>query len=100
PVPPGRERRSSGHRACAMNLPNWLTMARILVVPAIVALLLVRYEIYGLVLFVLASVTDWLDGWLARRRNQVTTLCKLLDPLADKLLVCAAFISLAQIRPD
>lgn len=83
-----------------MNLPNWLTVGRILVMPAMVALLLVRYEGYGLALFVIGSATDWLDGWLARRRNQVTTIGKLLDPLADKLLVCAAFISLAQIRPE
>ena len=86
-----------------MNLPNWLTLSRILLVPAFVASLLVRfedYEYYGLAIFLVASATDWLDGWIARRRNQVTTLGKLLDPLADKLLVCAAFISLAQIRPE
>lgn len=83
-----------------MNLPNWLSFARILLVPALVALLLVKSEIVGLLVFLVAVATDWLDGWLARRTNQVTTLGKLLDTLADKLLICSAFISLTQMRPD
>ena len=83
-----------------MNLPNGLTLSRILLVPALVAFLLARYETLGLAVFIVGAITDLLDGWLARRRNQVTTLGKLLDPLADKLLICSAFIALAQIRPD
>ena len=83
-----------------MNLPNGLTLIRILLVPVFVALLFVRYEEHALAVFLVATFTDWLDGWLARRRNQVTTLGALLDPLADKLLICSAFISLGHIRPD
>jgi len=83
-----------------MNLPNWLSFSRILLVPAFVALLLVRYQKYALAVFLIALATDWLDGFLARRRSQVTTLGKLLDPLADKLLICSAFIALAQIDAE
>ena len=83
----------------SINLPNALSLGRILLVPAMVALLLERWEEHGLAVFLIAALTDLLDGWVARRRNQVTTLGKLLDPLADKLLVCSAFIALAQTHP-
>ncbi|HET8715227.1 MAG TPA: CDP-diacylglycerol--glycerol-3-phosphate 3-phosphatidyltransferase [Holophagaceae bacterium] len=84
-----------------MNLPNLLTSARILMVPVLVVVLLTRlpaHEIIGVILFWVASLTDWLDGYLARRWKQVTTLGKLLDPLADKLLVAGALISLVELR--
>ncbi len=84
-----------------MNLPNLLTSLRILMVPVLVVVLLTRlpaHEIIGVVLFWIASLTDWLDGYLARRWSQVTTLGKLLDPLADKLLVAGALISLVELR--
>ena len=84
-----------------MNLPNTLTFARILMVPVIVVVLLTRvtnHELIGVTLFWIASLTDWLDGYLARRWRQVTTLGKLLDPLADKLLVGGALISLVELR--
>lgn len=90
-----------------MNLPNALTLTRIFLVPLIVAVLLTKLpsqwsgvpqQILGVGLFLLASVTDWLDGYLARLRGQVSTLGILLDPIADKLLVSAAFITLVEAR--
>ena len=89
------------------NLPNALTIIRIVLVPLLVVVLLtkfegrmilgVRKELVGAAIFGLASLTDWLDGYLARRRKQVTTLGALMDPLADKLLVTAALVSLVQM---
>jgi CDP-diacylglycerol--glycerol-3-phosphate 3-phosphatidyltransferase len=90
-----------------MNLPNALTVARIFLVPLLVVVLLtkfegrlilgVREEFVGAAIFGLACITDWLDGYLARRRKQVTTLGQLMDPLADKLLITAALLSLVQL---
>ncbi len=88
-----------------MNLPNYLTLARILVVPLIVVVLLtpvadqwfgISGYAFAIGLFLAASLTDILDGHLARRRNQVSNLGKLLDPIADKLLVSAALIVLVE----
>jgi len=85
-----------------MNLPNSLTISRIFVIPVLVAILLTgsieHREVWGGLLFVAASLTDWFDGYLARKRNQVTTLGILLDPIADKLLISSAFISLVEMR--
>ncbi len=91
-----------------MNLPNSLTVARMFLVPLLVVVLLTEFEtrrILGLqkelvaaAIFGLASLTDWLDGYLARRRRQVTWLGQVLDPIADKLLTSAAFISLVQLN--
>ena len=90
-----------------MNLPNGLTVSRIFLVPLLVVVLLtkfegrlifgVRKELIGAAIFALASLTDWLDGYFARRRQQVTTLGQMIDPVADKLLTSAAFISLVQM---
>lgn len=90
-----------------MNLPNALTVTRIFLVPLLVVVLLTKFEgqlIFGVprslvaaAIFGLASITDWLDGYLARRRGQVTALGRMMDPLADKLLTSAAFISLVQL---
>lgn len=83
-----------------MNLPNGLTLSRIFLVPLIVAILLTEkegWEKWAISLILGAAATDWLDGFLARRRNQVTTLGRLLDPIADKLLISASFISLVQL---
>ena len=90
-----------------MNLPNALTIGRMFLVPLLVVVLLtkfegrmifgVRKELVGAAIFGLASLTDWLDGYLARRRKQVTTLGQMMDPLADKLLVTAALVSLVQM---
>ena len=73
-----------------MNLPNFLSLTRILMVPVLVVVLMTKvtnHEVIGVLVFWVASITDALDGYLARRWKQVTTLGKLLDPLADKLLV-------------
>jgi CDP-diacylglycerol--glycerol-3-phosphate 3-phosphatidyltransferase len=83
-----------------VNLPTYLTLGRICLVPLVVGFLISAESIHSLVaaiLFSAAAVTDWLDGMIARRRRQVTTLGKLLDPVADKLLVAAALISLVQV---
>jgi CDP-diacylglycerol--glycerol-3-phosphate 3-phosphatidyltransferase len=85
-----------------INLPNLLSICRILLVPPLVVVLLTKFdgkEWWGLGLFLLASVMDFLDGFLARRRKQVTRLGTLLDPAADKILVSAAFISLVEMTP-
>src|SRR5687767_10054655 len=91
-----------------MNLPNSLTVVRIFLVPLLVVVLLTEFEwqqIFGMpkawvaaIIFGIASITDGLDGYLARRRRQVTALGQMLDPLADKLLTSAAFISLVQLN--
>src|SRR5438309_9815986 len=90
-----------------MNLPNSLTIMRIFLVPLLVVVLLTKFEgrailgvpkeIVGAAIFGLGSLTDWLDGYLARRRKQITTLGQVIDPLADKLLISAALISLVQM---
>jgi CDP-diacylglycerol--glycerol-3-phosphate 3-phosphatidyltransferase len=90
-----------------VNLPNALTLGRIFLVPLLVVVLLTGFdgrqvfgvsnEILGAAIFGLASFTDWLDGFVARRRGQVTGLGQWMDPLADKLLITAALISLVQL---
>lgn len=87
------------HRA-NLNLPNLLSVFRILMVPLLVVVLLTKFEgkeWVGLGVFLLASLTDFLDGFIARRKKQITQLGKLLDPAADKLLTSAAFISLVEL---
>ena len=79
------------------SLPNLLTLSRIVIIPVFVGLLLVGEpwaSWVAFVLFALAAVTDWFDGWLARRREQVSSLGRFLDPVADKLLVAAAVVML------
>jgi len=81
-----------------MTLPNKLSIIRIFLVPILVTLLLTKYCMpLALFIFLLAALTDWLDGYIARKSKQITTLGKLLDPMADKLLVCSALISLVEI---
>lgn len=85
-----------------MNLPNALTVLRIFLVPVLVVVLLTRAKtekgiFLGAAIFGLAVLTDYLDGYFARRRNQVTRLGILLDPIADKLLTAAAFLSLVEM---
>ncbi|HWP85932.1 MAG TPA: CDP-diacylglycerol--glycerol-3-phosphate 3-phosphatidyltransferase [Terriglobia bacterium] len=84
-----------------MNLPNFLTIVRIFLVPLLVVVLLTRFpnwEFVGIAIFLSAAVTDWLDGHLARRRQQITPLGVWLDPIADKLLVGAAFVALVEMQ--
>lgn len=93
-----------------MNLPNSLTLLRIFFVPLLIAVLLTKspnvdfrgfpmhFEFWGVLILLLAAATDWADGYFARRRLQVTTLGILLDPIADKLLISSAFISLVDMH--
>jgi CDP-diacylglycerol---glycerol-3-phosphate 3-phosphatidyltransferase len=91
-----------------MNLPNSLSITRIFLVPLLVVVLLTKFEgrqilgvpkeLVGAAIFALASLTDWADGYLARRRKQITPFGQIIDPLADKLLTSAALISLIQME--
>ncbi len=92
-----------------MNLPNGLTILRIFFVPLLVVVLLTRepnfdfwgwpvhFEVWGVLILLAAAATDAADGYFARKRGEVTTLGILLDPIADKLLISAAFISLVEM---
>ena len=85
-----------------LNIPILLTIFRILLVPLLVVVLLTKFdgkEFVGLALFLIAALTDFLDGFIARRRRQITRLGQLLDPAADKILISAAFISLVELDP-
>jgi CDP-diacylglycerol---glycerol-3-phosphate 3-phosphatidyltransferase len=94
-----------------MNLPNALTLLRIFFVPVLIVVLLTRspnidfwglpmhFEFWGVLVLLMAAATDWADGYFARRRREVTTLGILLDPIADKLLISAAFVSLVDMHP-
>jgi CDP-diacylglycerol--glycerol-3-phosphate 3-phosphatidyltransferase len=80
------------------NLPNSLTLFRIFLVPFLVVVLLTKYSDWvGLTIFLVAAITDYFDGYFARRMNKTTRLGALLDPIADKLLMSAAFISLVEL---
>jgi CDP-diacylglycerol--glycerol-3-phosphate 3-phosphatidyltransferase len=93
-----------------MNLPNSLTLLRIFFVPVLIVVLLTKspnlefwgfpmhFEFWGVLILLMAAATDWADGYFARRRSQVTTLGILLDPIADKLLISAAFVSLVDMH--
>jgi CDP-diacylglycerol---glycerol-3-phosphate 3-phosphatidyltransferase len=84
-----------------LNLPNALTLFRIFLVPLLVVVLLTRMpakEYLALGVFLVAALTDFLDGWIARKFKKVTTLGMLLDPIADKILVSAALISLVDLQ--
>ena len=86
-----------------MNTPNKLTIARMIIVPFLVIFLLTGWggeanRYISLTLFVVASVTDWFEGYLARKNNLVTNFGKFMDPLADKLLVCSAMICMIDLK--
>jgi CDP-diacylglycerol---glycerol-3-phosphate 3-phosphatidyltransferase len=92
-----------------VNLPNYITLSRIAAIPLIIWVLTTSYftprqatlrVVLASSIFILASITDGLDGYLARRRGQITTMGMLLDPLADKLMIAAAYITLVQLIPS
>lgn len=91
-----------------MNLPNYITLTRIAAIPLLIWILCSprfsethgERELLASSVFILASITDGIDGYLARKRGQITTMGMLLDPLADKLLIAAAFITLVQFNPQ
>jgi len=90
-----------------VNLPNYITLTRIAAVPLLIWILVTPWlpdstgerEILASTVFILAAITDGIDGYLARKRGQITTMGMLLDPLADKLLIAAAFVTLVQFNP-
>lgn len=94
-------------KSALVNLPNYITLTRILSIPVLIWILSSNYfsstsgdrELLASAVFIAASLTDAIDGYLARRRAQVTTIGMLLDPVADKLLIAAAFITLVQFNP-
>ena len=82
-----------------MNLPNRLTILRVILIPVFVALYMVPEPLtqaLAALAFIIASVTDWMDGWYARKYSQETDFGKLMDPMADKLLVMAALVALVR----
>ena len=84
-----------------MNLPNWVTLSRLLGLPVILYCLqdpTAETRWLSLAIFLVAAMTDWLDGYLARKLNQVTELGKFLDPLVDKLLVLAPLLALIELK--
>ncbi len=94
-------------RSVFVNLPNYITLSRIFLIPVFIWVLSSnrfagtngQREILACAVFLAASITDGIDGYLARKRGQITTMGMLLDPLADKLLIAAAFITLVQFNP-
>lgn len=80
-----------------MNLPNKLTMLRIIMIPAFIIVLMTGYNYISAVIFVLAALTDALDGHIARKYNLITNFGKIMDPLADKLLVVSALVCLVEL---
>src|SRR6056297_743561 len=83
-----------------MNLPNKITVARIIMVPIFIWVLLSgmqKWRIIAAVIFIIASITDFLDGYLARKYGLITDFGKLMDPMADKILVASALIALVQV---
>lgn len=80
-----------------MNLPNKLTLLRIIMIPVFIIVLMTGYYYISAIIFILASITDALDGYIARKYNLVTNFGKIMDPLADKLLVVSALICLVEL---
>jgi len=83
-----------------VNVPNTLSLVRILAIPALVAVMVTDFrghDLAAVIIFTLASLTDWLDGWLARKKKLVTVLGQLLDPTADKLLIASTLICLVEL---
>lgn len=93
--------RHNGNVVFPLNLPNVLTVLRIMLVPVLVVALLGNTQegdVLAAIVFALASLTDFVDGYLARSRQTITTFGKLMDPLADKLLIVAALIALVSLN--
>ena len=91
--------KSASSKSALMTVPNQLTLARLALSIVLFAALSLQYYASALVLFVVAASTDWLDGFLARRYGWVSTLGRILDPLADKIIICGTFIFLLAV-PD
>lgn len=83
-----------------LNVPNQITLLRLLLSIAVFVLIPLHWYMAALVLFLVAAATDWLDGYLARKHNLVTKLGRILDPFVDKFLICGTFIYLAAEMPE
>jgi CDP-diacylglycerol--glycerol-3-phosphate 3-phosphatidyltransferase len=88
---------TSSRRPQIWNLPNQLTASRFVLALVLFVLIAVQLWLWCLIVFLLAAFTDWLDGYLARKQNLVSTLGRILDPLVDKVLMCGAYIFLLPI---
>ncbi len=84
-------------RSVVFNLPNQLTWMRLILTMVMFGFVSAEWYLLGMVLFIVAASTDWLDGYFARRYNLVTTLGRILDPFADKVIICGTFILLAAV---
>ena len=82
-----------------LNVPNQLTLARILLSVVLFIFLVLGFYKTSLVLFAITAATDWIDGYWARKYGQITKLGRVLDPFADKLFICGTFILLASVPP-
>ena len=90
-------KRASRIRAVMFNLPNQLTFLRLILSVILFGFIVWEYYLTSMVLFIVAAGTDWLDGYFARKYNEVTTLGRILDPFADKVIVCGTFIFLMAV---
>jgi CDP-diacylglycerol---glycerol-3-phosphate 3-phosphatidyltransferase len=90
-------KRAARVRATMFNLPNQLTSMRLALSVVLFCYMASGYYLTGMWLFIIAAGTDWLDGWYARKYGQVTTLGRILDPFADKVIICGTFIFLSAI---
>jgi len=79
------------------NLPNQLTSLRLILTVVMFGFLIAEYYLVGFILFIIAASTDWLDGYFARKYGQVTTLGRILDPFADKVIICGTFVFLVAV---
>jgi CDP-diacylglycerol---glycerol-3-phosphate 3-phosphatidyltransferase len=87
-------------RRAMFNLPNQLTFLRLILSVVLFCIIAWEYYLTGMVLFIIAAGTDWLDGYYARKYSQVTTLGRILDPFADKVIICGTFIFLMPAMMD
>src|SRR5262245_40806702 len=85
--------------ATVLNVPNQLTIARLVLSVVCFAFLAFHWYLTGLVLFIVAAATDWVDGYWARKYGQITQLGRVMDPFADKIIICGTFIFLAAVPP-
>ncbi len=92
PIPPAGELATSN-----WNVPNALSFVRLVLAIAVCVLIEYRWFVLAIILFLIAASTDWVDGWWARRFNQVTKLGRILDPFVDKIIVCGAMIALCAV---
>ena len=82
------------------NVPNQITAMRLVLSIVLFVLIPLEYYLSGMVVFIVAAATDWVDGYYARRYGQVTTLGRILDPFVDKIIICGSFIYLAAVGPQ